>query len=51
MKNLPLIALSTRMYDVIKPVICGIFTIKLEIPEEGNDVLNAKHCGTKSALL
>ena len=38
------------MYDVIELVICGIFTCKLEIPEEGNDALNAKHYGTKSAL-
>ena len=40
-----------NMYDVIQLVICGIFTCKLELPEEGNDVLNAKHFGTKSALL
>ena len=37
--------------DVIQLVICGIFTCKLELPEEGNDVLNAKRFGTKSALL
>ena len=40
-----------NMYDVIYLVICGIFTCKLEIPVEGNDVLNAKCFGTKSALL
>ena len=39
------------MYDVIQLVICGIFTCKLELPKEGNDVLNAKRFGTKSALL
>ena len=38
------------MYDAIKLVICGIFTGELEIPEEGNDVLNAKHFCAKSAL-
>ena len=43
MKKLPLIALSTGMYNVIYLVICGIFTSKLEILEEGNDVLNAEH--------
>ena len=37
--------------DVIQLVICGIFRCKLELPEEGNDVLNAKRFGTKSALL
>ena len=37
--------------DVIQLVICGIFSCKLELPEEGNDVLNAKRFGTKSALL
>ena len=31
-------------------MICGIFTSILEIPIEGNDVLNAKHFGTKSAF-
>ena len=41
MKNLPLIALSTCMYDVIQLVICGIFTSELEISEKGNDELNA----------
>ena len=51
MKNLPLIALSTWIYDVIWLVIYGIFTSKLELPEEGNDVLNAEHFGTKAALL
>ena len=40
-----------NMYDVIQLVICGIFTYKLELPEEGIDVLNAKHFGKKSALL
>ena len=40
-KKLPLIALSAGMYDVIQLVICGIIRSKLEIPEEGNDVLNA----------
>ena len=40
-----------NMYDVIYLVICGIFTSKLEIPEDGNGVLNAKHFSTKSALL
>ena len=40
-----------NMYDVIQLVICGIFTCKLEIPEECNDVLNAKCSGIKSALL
>ena len=40
-----------NMYDVIYLEICGIFTCKLEIPVEGNDVLNAKCFGTKSALL
>ena len=24
-------------------MICGIFTSELKVPEEGNDVLNAKH--------
>ena len=43
MKKLPLIALSTGMYNVIYLVICGIFTSKLEILEEGNDVLDAEH--------
>ena len=38
------------MYDVIWLVICGMFISKLEIPEEGNDVLNAKHFCSKSAL-
>ena len=37
--------------DVIQLVICGIFTCKLELPEEGNDVLNVKRFGKKSALL
>ena len=32
-----------NMYDVIYLVICGIFTSKLEIPVEGNNVLNAEH--------
>ena len=40
-----------NMYDVIQLVICGIFTYKLELPEEGIDVLNAKRFGKKSALL
>ena len=40
-KILPLIALSTGMYDVIWLVICAIFTSKLEIPEGGNDILSA----------
>ena len=31
------------MYNVIYLVICGIFISKLEILEEGNDVLNAEH--------
>ena len=31
------------MYDVIYLVICGIFTSKLEIPVEGNNVLNVEH--------
>ena len=39
------------MYDVIQLVICEIFTSKLEMPEEDNYLLNAKHFGTKSALL
>ena len=39
-----------NMYDVIQLVICGIFTYKLELPEEGIDVLNAKRFGKKSAL-
>ena len=34
------------MYDVIQLVICGIFTCKLELPEEGNDVLKAKRFST-----
>ena len=40
-----------NMYDVIQLVICGIFTCKLELPEEGNDVLKAKRFSTKSAFL
>ena len=38
------------MYDVIYNVIRGIFSSKLEKPEEGNDVLKAKHFCTESIL-
>ena len=32
-------------------IACDLRDSKLEIPEDGNDVLNAEHLGTKSALL
>ena len=36
---------SAHVYDVIQLVSWGILTCKLELPEEGNDVLNAEHLG------